>query len=65
MKKITKILTELWKSKTVQPMLGRWTLKHKCQSEDIIVHHTNRDHCGDVICGKPLEYKEFTDKNKK
>jgi hypothetical protein len=51
------------KSKNKIP-LGRWTLKHNCKSEDIIVHHTNRDHCGDVICGNPLKYKEYTDEKK-
>ena len=48
-----------------QPVLGRWKLKHNCNSEEIVVHHTNRDHCGDQICGDPKKYAEFTDLKKK
>ena len=45
-------------------LLGRWTLKHNCKSEDIVVHQTNLDHCGDLICGDPKKYKEFTNLKK-
>ena len=52
-------------TKDSRPILGRWNLKHNCKSEEIVVHHTNRDHCGDVLCGDPKKYAEFTDlKNK-
>lgn len=40
-----------------KPVLGRWSLKHKCPSEDITVFNANRDHCGDTICGKTEDYK--------
>lgn len=43
------------------PQLGRWKLKHKCITEDITVHQANRDHCGDIICGYPQKYQEFTE----
>ena len=45
-------------SATQPPLLGRWSLKHKCPTEEIIVFNANRDHCGDEICGKALEYKK-------
>ena len=51
-------------TKDTRPLLGRWNLKHNCKSEDIIVHHANRDHCGDVICGDPKKYAEFTNLKK-
>ena len=45
-----------------RPMLGRWTLKHRCVTEDIAVFNANRDHCGDKICGDQKEYKNMVPK---
>lgn len=42
-------------------MLGRWSLKHNCPTEALTVFNTNRDHCGDTICGKPLRHGERKD----
>jgi len=44
-----------------KPLLGRWSLKHKCRSEDITVFNANRDHCGDALCGKSEQYKVLKD----
>ena len=44
--------------KNEKPMLGRWSLKHKCPTEALTVFNANRDHCGDTICGKPLTYEK-------
>ena len=41
--------------KTPSVQLGRWKLKHNCHTEELVVYNTNRDHCGDTICGKPLQ----------
>lgn len=66
MKKIIKMFSNFYKRSTSpRTPLGRWALKHNCKSEDIVVHQTNRDHCGDVICGKPLAYKKYTDSQTK
>ena len=46
---------------STSPVLGRWTLKHKCKSEDITVIHTTSDHCGDSLCGNPTEIKSKID----
>lgn len=59
---IRRIVQTMFKKE--KPLLGRWNLKHNCKTEDIIVHHTNRDHCGDIICGDPKKYAEFTNLNK-
>jgi hypothetical protein len=48
-------------TKDTHPLLGRWKLKQNCKSEEIVVHHANRDNCGDVLCGNPKKYAEFTD----
>lgn len=44
--------------------LGRWSLKHKCPTEDIVVFNANRDHCGDTLCGDPYEYLKLKKINK-
>ena len=49
-------------SKPEKVPLGRWNLKHNCTSEDIVVFGTNRDHCGDALCGDPEEYKKLAPK---
>ena len=51
----------IMKSPNTTTMLGRWTLKHNCKSENIVVLNANRDHCGDLICGDPKKYKELTE----
>jgi hypothetical protein len=43
-------------------MLGRWSLKHRCPTEDLVVFNANRDHCGDTICGNQEEYKKMAPK---
>lgn len=45
---------------TNQPLLGRWKLK-SCDDvkNKINVFYQNRDHCGDIICGKPIKQKDF------
>ena len=47
-----------------ETMLGRWNLKHKCGTEDIVVLNANRDHCGDSLCGDPKEYLKLVGKKK-
>ena len=47
-----------------QQLLGRWKLKHKCNSEDLVVFNANRDNCGDSICGDPMEYKYLAPRKK-
>ena len=46
------------------PLLGRWSLKHKCTSEEIVVLNANRDNCGDTLCGDPNDYRKFVDVKK-
>ena len=46
---------------TSKPLLGRWSLKHQCKSEDITVIHTTSDHCGDQLCGSPQQIKSQID----
>lgn len=46
-------------------MLGRWNLKKNKQQEDIVTFWANSDHCGDVICGNPLENKKLLEENNK
>ena len=42
--------------------LGRWILKNDCEKkETIAVFWANSDHCGDSICGNPLENKKILD----
>lgn len=56
-------ITKFFKCTT--PMLGRWSLKHRCViTEEIAVFNANRDHCGDSICGNPEEYKKMVPKHK-
>ena len=35
----------------IRPVLGRWSLKNNCPSEEIAVFNANRDHCDDKLCG--------------
>ena len=44
---------------SARPVLGRWSLKHNCPTEDITVLNENRDHCGDALCGDPKEYRKL------
>ena len=53
------IAQRVLKSPPKPTMLGRWSLKHKCPSEEIVVFNANRDHCGDKICGDQEEYKKL------
>jgi len=46
-------------------MLGRWNLKTNKQQEDIVTFWANSDHCGDIICGNPLENKKLLEENNK
>ena len=50
---ISSILANI--SKKAVP-LGRWSLKRCKDLEDRHVFYTNRDHCGDHICGKPVTF---------
>jgi hypothetical protein len=45
-------------------MMGRWNLKTKKQ-EDIVTFWANSDHCGDAICGNPLENKKLLEETQK
>lgn len=45
--------------RTNKLLLGRWSLKHNCKTECIVVNYANMDHCGD--CGTPDKYKKLTD----
>jgi hypothetical protein len=41
--------------KTAENLVGRWKLKKSgCITEAITVLNANRDHCGDTVCGTPL-----------
>lgn len=42
-------------------MLGRWCSKRNKQHEDVVTFWANSDHCGDVICGNPIENKKILD----
>ena len=48
----------------IRPVLGRWSLKNNCPSEEIAVFNANRDHCGDKLCGDQEEYKKMVPKTK-
>ena len=56
---VLRYVYSLFKPTVAQPVLGRWALKHKCPSEEIVVFNANRDHCGDAICGNQEEYKKL------
>ena len=56
------IAQRILKSPPKPTMLGRWSLKHKCPSEELVVFNANRDHCGDKICGDQEEYKKLAPK---
>ena len=53
---VLRMMQKYFKPISNTPMLGRWSLKHRCQSEDIVVFNANRDNCGDNVCGKSDEY---------
>ena len=38
--------------------LGRWAPTKCTKTEEIVIHHANQDHCGDILCGFPSEYKK-------
>lgn len=42
-------------------MLGRWCPKTNKHHEDVVTFWANSDHCGDVICGNPIENKKILD----
>ena len=46
-------------------ILGSWSLKTNKKQEDIVTFWANSDHCGDVICGNPLENKKLLEENHK
>lgn len=58
-KVVPSFIQKLFVSSKHTPMLGRWSLKHGCSSESIVVLNANRDHCGDSLCGDPNEYKKL------
>jgi hypothetical protein len=53
------IAQRIFKSPPKPAMLGRWSLKHGCSTEDLVVFNANRDHCGDKICGNQEDYKNM------
>ena len=53
------IAQQMFKSSSKPIMLGRWSLKHRCPTEELVVFNANRDHCGDKICGDQKEYKKM------
>jgi len=58
---IRKLIQHLTK-KHQHPLLGRWSLKRNNYKENITVFNTNRDHCGDHICGDPTEHIKLSPK---
>ena len=46
-------------------LLGRWNIKENKKQIDTKVFWANSDHCGDVICGNPLENKKLLEENHK
>ena len=58
-----KYLIQRLANKNKTKMLGRWSLKQDVHKEDITVFNTNRDHCGDVLCGDPFEHIKLSPKN--
>ena len=47
-------------SKFPKVPLGRWDWRHG--NVDLTTYLTNRDHCGDVICGNTKETKNHIEK---
>lgn len=58
---LNRILNTVKLNSSAGPLLGRWSLKHKCKSQDITVIQTNTDHCGDQLCGNPQQIKQQID----
>lgn len=52
-------ISEMFRRDATRPLLGRWALRHRCPSEEIVVFNANRDHCGDKLCGDGEEYKRM------
>jgi len=60
-----KILQRILPKCKAPPALGRWSLKHNCSSEELVVFNANRDNCGDTLCGNQEEYKKMAPKDTK
>lgn len=60
MKKIIQYIINYHAKITSLPKLGRWNLK-KCDTKltNINSIYQNRDHCGDIICKKPIKADEY------
>lgn len=61
----SKILQRILPKCRTPPALGRWSLKHKCPTEELVVFNANRDNCGDKLCGNQEEYKKMAPKDTK
>ena len=46
--------------KPSKPLLGRWGIKSDASMN---IFYQNRDHCGDIICGKPVRHGDFEKEN--
>ena len=45
------------------PILGRWKAKPTKTQEEVFAFYANSDHCGDAICGNPIENKKLIEQN--
>ena len=46
-----------------KPILGRWKAKSTKKQEEVFAFYANSDHCGDAICGNPIENKKLIKQN--
>ena len=51
------------KTVPITPSLGRWKAKPTKTQEEVFAFYANSDHCGDVICGNPIENKKLIKQN--
>jgi len=58
---VNRLFNKIKVSRPTGPLLGRWSLKHQCKSQDITVIQTSTDHCGDQLCGNPQQIKQQID----
>ena len=54
------ILSKMFKCQP-KPLMGRWDTSRCPIKENITILNTNRDNCGDSLCGDPKENKKMVD----